>query len=169
MDHPAPTAKPNRRWLKYSMRVLLVFVLLVSIPGGWVAVEMRQTRREREAAAAISKLGGILYWAEPSMPRWFRSLLGDDFSYVFLVNLSNSNVNDAGLESLKGFSKLHELDLEGTKVTDEGIKKLRQALPNCRICWGNSLTTMPRFGDAPDPPATNSARPPRSPADPPSP
>lgn len=33
----------------------------------------------------------------------------------------------------KGLSQLEELDLKDTKFTDEGVKKLRQALPNCKI------------------------------------
>jgi len=34
---------------------------------------------------------------------------------------------------LKGLTKLVLLDLEGTEVTDAGVKKLQQALPKCGI------------------------------------
>jgi len=30
-------------------------------------------------------------------------------------------------------ANLKALDLAGTNVTDEGVKKLQQALPNCKI------------------------------------
>ncbi|MGD0899850.1 MAG: hypothetical protein ABR915_18615 [Thermoguttaceae bacterium] len=40
---------------------------------------------------------------------------------------------DAVLEHLKGLAKLQRLYLDGTKVTDEGVKKLQEALPNCKI------------------------------------
>ena len=42
-------------------------------------------------------------------------------------------ITDAGLEHLKGLKRLEELDLERTKVTDEGVKRLQKALPNCII------------------------------------
>jgi hypothetical protein len=42
---------------------------------------------------------------------------------------------DAGLANLKGLTKLQSLNLWGTQVTDAGVKKLRRALPNCKILW----------------------------------
>ena len=36
-------------------------------------------------------------------------------------------------EHLKGLTQPKTLDLRATKVTEEGVKRLQQALPNCRI------------------------------------
>ncbi len=47
--------------------------------------------------------------------------------------LENTQVTDAGLVHLRGLSQLQELGLADTKVTNEGVKKLQQALPNCKI------------------------------------
>jgi hypothetical protein len=47
--------------------------------------------------------------------------------------LDNTRVTDAGLVHLRGLHQLKELGLVNTKVTDQGVKKLQQALPNCKI------------------------------------
>ncbi len=50
-----------------------------------------------------------------------------------MLSLEYTRVTDAGLEPLKGLTRLQRLYLRGTKVADEGVKSLQQALPNCRI------------------------------------
>ena len=58
---------------------------------------------------------------------------GPHFAPLKGLDLSRTQVTDAGLEHLKGLTKLQSLDLRGTQATDEGAKKLQQALPNCKI------------------------------------
>ncbi len=50
-----------------------------------------------------------------------------------ILGLSNTQVTDEGLVHLKGLTNLTGLGLYNTQVTDEAVKKLQQALPNCRI------------------------------------
>ena len=118
--------KPKLRWFQYSLRTLLVFVTLCAIACSWLAVKMQQAKRQREAAAAIKKLGGMVEWSDPSGPAWLRSLLGDDFyRSVFRVSWQGTKVTDAGLEHLKGLNQLQYLDLTQAKVTDAGLKNLK--------------------------------------------
>ena len=63
---------------------------------------------------------GIL-WSEPR-----------DLSLNSLA-VSGTELTDAGLQDLTGLTELSDLDLYATKVTDEGVKNLQQALPNCNI------------------------------------
>lgn len=44
-----------------------------------------------------------------------------------------SRITDAGLVHLEGMSKLETLNLEDTEVTDDGVNKLKAALPKCQI------------------------------------
>jgi hypothetical protein len=91
-----------------------------------LAVERKQSWRQREAAAAVGKLGGNVAWGGPSGPEWSRSLLGEDFfKSAYFVNLGNTQVTDAGLEQLKGLSQLKELLLNGTKITDAGLEQFQ--------------------------------------------
>ena len=56
---PTPTTpKPRRRWLKFSLRALLVLLLASGTGFGWFACKMKQARQQREAVTAIEKLGG---------------------------------------------------------------------------------------------------------------
>ncbi len=47
--------------------------------------------------------------------------------------LDETRVTDAGLEGLKGLTNLPRLMLYGPPVTAESVKKLQEALPNCKI------------------------------------
>ena len=44
-----------------------------------------------------------------------------------------SGISDLGLEHLKNFTNLRELNLTGTKVTEAGVRALQQALPKVSI------------------------------------
>jgi hypothetical protein len=45
----------------------------------------------------------------------------------------HTEVGDAGLEHLKSLTQLRFLVLSGTKVSDTGVQRLQQALPQCEI------------------------------------
>ena len=63
-----------------------------------------------EVIAAIKKLGGRVTVIE---------------NKIVFVNLSGTQVTDAGLEHLKGLTNLRRLYLSGTKVTDAGLEHLK--------------------------------------------
>lgn len=79
------------------------------------ATETGKTEDEKQAIEAIETLGGK-----------FLSSHSD-------LNLSNSQITDAGMEHLKGLTKLSELNLNNTQITDAGLQELKTSLPKCQI------------------------------------
>ncbi len=80
--------KPTRRWFQFSLRTLLLFVLLVSLSLSWFAVKRQQATRQEKAVEAIRKAGGNVaydyynlfrtrrfgnHW--PGRPAWLREFL----------------------------------------------------------------------------------------------
>lgn len=137
------TASPpcKRRWLQFSLRTLLLFMLLASIGLSWVAVKMEQARKEREAVEAIRKTGGSVGYdyefspsgnrvvnGKPRTPAWLRRVLGEDFFDSVVAATVN---NDAALEHLKRFKQLRDVNLYGHQITDSGIEHL-EALTQLR-------------------------------------
>ena len=176
--------KPRRRWFQFSLRTLLIAVTLVA--GLLVAwrVYVEPYRRQRETVALIKELGGS-YTTEPSGPSWLRGLFGDktfqniirislpgkdrdaeiadlarhleglaslrtldlsltdvtdaglaylnELTILHTLDLSLTDVSDAGLAHLKGLTNLQDLYLSLTDVTNAGVKELQMALPNCKI------------------------------------
>lgn len=50
-----------------------------------------------------------------------------------MLDLSDTQVTDAGLQQLTHLKKLKHIDLRGTLVTEEGKNALRRALPEVRV------------------------------------
>ncbi len=134
--------KPKLRWFQYSLRTLLVFVTLCAIACSWLGVKLRQAKREREAAAAIEKLGGTVDWSAPSGPVWLRSLLGNDFFVtVFRVQMYCTYATDTDLEHIKSLNQLRELYLYETEVTDAGLENLRRLNRLQKLSLANTKIT----------------------------
>lgn len=56
-----------------------------------------------------------------------------DLPNLRLLDLSGMPVDDTETENIARLRSLRRLYLSRTKVTDVGVKKLQQALPNCKI------------------------------------
>jgi hypothetical protein len=52
------------------------------------------------------------------------------------LSLANSGATDASLKSLQDLVNLRELDLSGTKVSEQGAATLRKSIPRCDIKVG---------------------------------
>ena len=126
----------TRRFLQFSLRALLVFVLLVSVGMSWFAVKLERARRQKEAVEAIEKAGGEVGYdydlarfenpsAEPFVPEWVRAICVDDFFYdVVWVHVYFECFGDDEAIYLKGLTDVTRLEVIDTEITDAGLKHL---------------------------------------------
>lgn len=131
----AQIAKPKRRWLRFSLRTLLIVIMLSSLPLGWLAMKMVQAKRQRRAVEAIEEAGGWVQYdcvvdesskPQPPVPAWLTGLVGADmFVDVVQVRILESEAPDMALEHLKELPKLKLLYLSGTQTDDAGLEHLK--------------------------------------------
>ena len=127
-------SKRRRRWFQFSLRTLLVLFLLACIGMGWIGVKIQQARRGREAAAAIERLGGKVFWSNADSPEesggwaWLRKLLGDDLLVHpddVVIHSRAQVITDAGLEHLNALTQLETLYVDSDQITDAGLQHLK--------------------------------------------
>ena len=56
-----------------------------------------------------------------------------DFKKLVLLDLQNSKVTARGLEQLKGVPSLKVVWLSGTSITEDELKRFREAMPNVSV------------------------------------
>ncbi len=139
---PATADLPERNptWFRFSLRSLLILVVLVSLPLSWVRIRLDRARQQREAIETLGKIRcfvhdpysyamderAILDEEQSAAPQWLRSLLGNDvFTTVPEVYLVDSEATDADLEHVAKLVGLEMLALEDTQITDAGLDHLR--------------------------------------------
>lgn len=137
---PAAAGK-NRRWLRFSLRGLLVLILLLALPLGWLAQQIRRSQRETSFAAQVREAGGEArfdynaagptYSPSPPKGHWLlRAAFGKNlFSYLCLVDLSQVADPNPFADGLGRMSQVDTLILPAGPLSDELIDGVA-ALPN---------------------------------------
>jgi internalin A len=148
----SPSSRPWRRFLRYSVRVLIVVVLLI---GGWLGWIVRSARIQREAVAAIEDAGGgVAYdweWnngksiprGKPWAPRRIVDLIGVDyFGHVTKVYLAPSSAaHDALMAQVARLTRVQQLELTSRQVSDAGLVHLRGLSNLAELnLWGTPIT-----------------------------
>ena len=127
---PETISKPRRRLLRFSVRGLLLLMLVISIPLGWKVNKLRQ---QRIAVAALEKMGLTVFYEGSPGPFYeesggfqtiikpLRTLLVEqtNVKQVSVVYpFPKPQITDAGLLHLTGLTHLKQLGLERLDVTD---------------------------------------------------
>ncbi len=157
-----PVARPWQRFLRFSLRGLIILVLVI---GAWLGWLVRSARIQREAVAAIAKAGGYVKYdwewqslspiptGKPMYPRWLVDCLGVDYfgnvSYVHFDH--NPQAGDADLAGLRGLNRLEQLYLCDTNSTDAGLAHVSGLIPASvpqppQNCWRSRLGHLEATG-----------------------
>ena len=126
------------RRFQFSLRSLLLLVVVVAIPCSWLATEMKAAREQHAIVETIWKFHGHVYYdyedhdpfalpSKPPGPAWLCELLGEDLfaSVTWLAFYEyGSEFSDAELEKLKGLPHLQGVDLFATNISDSGLEHL---------------------------------------------
>lgn len=146
MSHASPSPTPDlsnlshksrRRWLRISIRVMMVAVLITGVLLSW---PIRRANVQRRAVAALRKADSrviLLYDfqygkdgrfkpnASPPAPTWLRRLIGDEFFQdVDSVTLQGP-IDEVTLALLGEFEKLRILHVFDSSKIGEGLVHLR--------------------------------------------
>ena len=134
-DQVKPVARPWQRFLRFSVRGLIVMVLVIGVWLGWLA---HSARIRREAVAAILKAGGSVAYdweyvdgnvtrgRKPWAPEWLVDLIGVDyFGHVTVALIgTRSTVTEAVMLEVGRMTQLQDLILSNTSVGDTGLVHL---------------------------------------------
>ena len=131
-----PQSHPWRRYLRFSVRGLLVLVVVVGGGLGWI---VREARIQRKAVAAIEKAEGFVKYewewrdgknisgGKPWAPRWVVDLIGADyFGHVTHVGWAGPlRLPDTVLAEVGRLNQLQRLWLNNASVTDAGLEHFK--------------------------------------------
>lgn len=141
----AAAPKSKRRWLRFSLRTLLIVMLLLAVSFAWVAKRMREKQLEREAIAEMEEDGKSLvevnpdvFCKPPPLPVvWLERWLGDGF-FEDTRGLSLSGNTDMCMAHIANFPSLRELWVVDSHATEEGLSSLKDLhyLEALRLSYG---------------------------------
>jgi internalin A len=134
-SQPDRISHPWRKYLRFSVRGLIVVVFLIGAGLGWI---VRSARIQRDAVAAIRRHGGsVVYHGELwswgvyyldgkiIVPKWLLNNVGVDyFDDVYSVRLGQGG-SAAVLHDVGRLSRVQVLSLYGPFVTDAGLAELK--------------------------------------------
>ncbi len=164
-DQAKSIRRPWRRFLRFSVRGLIVLVLMIGVWLGWI---VRSARIQREAVAAITSAGSWVEYdsewesrksnpGEKPVPRgWLVGLLGIDyFGQVTAVTLQSTPI-DATFVHIGNLTLIKEMNLSAF-VSDAELAHLKGLTNLSYLCLGGnrisdaglahlkSLTTLERL------------------------
>jgi hypothetical protein len=123
-----------RRFLRFSLRGLLVLVAICSV---WFGIVFSRAREQARAVAAIKAVGGQVYYdyqfadwyninysAKSPTPTWFLDAVGIDFVHEVDGVRFEQRITDDDLAALESLPQIRILWIQAGKITNRGLGRL---------------------------------------------
>ncbi len=132
---PRPATRRWHRYMRFSVRALILGVLVV---GGWLGWIVRSARIQREAVAAIERDGGLVTYesrhmttprhryGKPYSTNWLVNAIGVDYFERVVEVWIPSSATHADEDSIQvgRLPALVELSIDSPNLTDAGMAQL---------------------------------------------
>ena len=141
-DQKQAVAKPRLSWFRFGIKAVLLMTVFASVAFTLIAlVRHRDLRFEKARQHIAEKQGAIIVeWERVNQAG---GAVASEDSYgerpVFVLSFAHKPVTDDDLEAILPALEnpetriAHLIDLSGTAVTDDGVRRLQAAAPDCRI------------------------------------
>jgi hypothetical protein len=130
--------------MRFSMRTMIVLVLIFGGGMGWL---VRSARIQRTAAAAVTSVGGhVMYdweWnkskgytgSQYRVPQWVADRIGVDyFGHISSIWLYAPSTDvDTAIAPIGRLTQLEQLVVNGSMLTDDGLVKLKDLTSLSRL------------------------------------
>lgn len=141
---------------RFSLRLLLIVVLACGLVLGWIGSRVGRHRKDVAYAARLEKVGSIR--TVNDVPEWIQDLVSyewieafeqvrhielvpDKATYDEKVLRSKSIFPNYSLKEIACLPKLKTIDLNGTRIDDDGLLELKNVKTLEQICiHGTAIT-----------------------------
>jgi hypothetical protein len=118
----AASSQPRRRWFQFTLRGLLLLVVLVALGAYAYRSCVEPYRRQREALKVLGDLGAMMRTAPAT--DWEQRLFGRNLVHITEVHLADSDEPEKYLPHVAGLPHLELLVVGGLSFRDEHLRRL---------------------------------------------
>ncbi len=126
------TARPRRRFLRFSLRAMLLLVVVIGVGLAWLGQALVKGKHQRSVVKALQQADCSVDYEDLALKERvtilekLRDRLGcEQPLHVRQIWSHSSQVTDAQLVHLEWMSELTSLGLRGSQITDAGLANLR--------------------------------------------